>query len=137
GGTAFSTHAFLGRQAGSEGYVTVTGENSSWTLGFMTVGDRGYGRLVVSDSATVDAGAEITIGLDTTGGFSAGTGDVEVSGAGTTVTALGVNVGVGGTGHLLLQDGATLITTGLFNSVGGTGGFGGTGTALVTGSGTT
>lgn len=67
----------LGLNAGSEGSVLVTGRNSLWDTGAMSVkvGDKGAGKVHVTDHGTVRTG---TVAL----GFSGGKGDVLVSGEG-------------------------------------------------------
>jgi T5SS/PEP-CTERM-associated repeat protein len=113
--------AVVGDQAGSFGYVCVSGPNADFDVGSIDIS----GSLVVSNAGTgelrIENGAKITITSDNfdnliIGGASGGKGTVIVSGAGSTLTTIGtdntIQVGqaLGSTGYLLVEDGAVVST---------------------------
>ena len=122
--------AFLhvGREAGGEGTVTVTGANSYLRSGNFFIGAdgairrSGTGTLVISDGGKVDS-------LSTNIGMR-GTGAASVSGAGTSWNIDGlIRVGMYNAGTLAITDGAVVTaTTGVLGESAGA-----TGTALVDG----
>jgi len=122
--------AFLhvGREAGGEGTVTVTGANSYLMSGTFFIGGdgairrSGTGTLVISDGGKVDS-------LSTNIGMR-GTGAASVSGAGTSWNIDGlIRVGMYNAGTLAITDGAVVTaTTGVLGESAGA-----TGTALVDG----
>ncbi|HWA42607.1 MAG TPA: autotransporter domain-containing protein [Hypericibacter adhaerens] len=104
---------------GSEGHVTITGTGSSWQSGSqITVGLGGLGTLDIEADADVSA-----VGMDVGSNFlfngaAAGTGEVTVTGAGTTLnlnveTFQALHVGDdGSTGTLDILDGAVVTVRG-------------------------
>ncbi|QWG23765.1 autotransporter outer membrane beta-barrel domain-containing protein [Bradyrhizobium sediminis] len=131
GGTLNSNLALVGNMAGSTGTATVTGAGSAWAAQGMAVGYHGAGTLTISNGGAVTTSVwEVSIG-DSAGS----TGAVTVDGAGSTLTGSDVVVGNHGAGTLMVSNGgavaATTWTSRLGNSAGSTG------TATVTGAGST
>jgi T5SS/PEP-CTERM-associated repeat protein/autotransporter passenger strand-loop-strand repeat protein len=99
--------------AGASGQATVTGANSLLSnIGRFVVGDAGLGRLDITAGATVitvpGIGSNLR-GAVIANAASARGSSVEVSGAGSTWQITGVlDVGVAGSGALLLGNGATV-----------------------------
>ena len=121
---------FVGDQnlgPGLGGSVTVTGQGSKLTYDTMTVGHDGNGALRVEDGATAGgAGQDVALGINATG-----QGSVQISGAGSTLTADNLWVGNHGTASLSVDNGGKLVsddgTVGRHAS--------GTGTVSITGKG--
>ena len=120
--------ANIGLSAGSQGTVTVTGAGSSWiNSSGVNVGNFGTGTLNIQN------GGAVTDLAGSVGNLPGSQGMVTVSGAGSTWTnTSAVIVGNLGTGTLTIQDGGKVNSGG-----GGAVGLVGTGTALVTGPGST
>jgi len=107
GGAVSTTNGMghVGRQAGSDGMVTVTGAGSSWTLpGNLFIGNHGTGELLIEDGATV-SDSEAWIGKE-----SGSDGMVTVTGAGSTwANSQWVRLGQnGGTAQLTVETGGTV-----------------------------
>lgn len=90
---------------GTAGSVTVTGAGSSWdNSGGVIIGDLADGRLTISDHGAVTSG-----GFSRVGEAATGTGNVSVSGAGSSFdTASTLFVGGSGTGRLDVEDGGSV-----------------------------
>jgi outer membrane autotransporter protein len=131
GGTLNSNLALVGNMVGSTGTATVTGAGSAWAAQGMAVGYQGAGTLTISNGGAVTTTAWETSIADSAGS----TGAVTVDGVGSTLTASDVVVGNHGAGTLMISNGgavaATTWTSRLGNSAGATG------TATVTGAGST
>jgi T5SS/PEP-CTERM-associated repeat protein len=100
----------LARGAGSTSVVTVTGEDSALTLGdFVQVGARGDGTLNILDGGVVNAP-----GINSIGRFTGSTGEVTVSGVGSSLSTGDNTLFVGrfGAGSLTISDGGTTDTSG-------------------------
>ncbi|KKB10968.1 hypothetical protein VE25_15155 [Devosia geojensis] len=107
GGIVIPAVVQVGRLAGSNGTVTVTGAGSNLTStgSIMQIGLEGTGVVTVSGGASLDTAAGLVIGH-----FAGGEGTLNVSGPGTTwTTANQVTVGSQGTGTVNLTDGASVI----------------------------
>ena len=123
----------IGNAPGSQGTVTVTGPNSTWTnSSVVVVGGLGTGTLKIENGGAVSSSAGGSVGL-------VGTGTVTVTGAGSTWSigpSGGLNIGSFGTGTLLIENGgmvtnSTPVRANIGNAVGSQG------TVMVTGSGST
>jgi T5SS/PEP-CTERM-associated repeat protein/autotransporter-associated beta strand protein len=104
GASVTSASNIVGYSAGGNGTVTVTGANSTWTLGYLDVGVYGTGNLTISD------GGMITSGVGYLGYRGGSNGTVLVDGANSTWN-LGSNlltVGFSGTGNLTISDGGNV-----------------------------
>lgn len=113
--------------------VVVSGSNSVWNAGYLTVGQYGNdNRLVVSNQATL-VSTGTTIGYD---GVRHGTGgnSMVVDGTGTVWRAGGIRVGVDSEGSLTIQNGAIVEAGGV--SAGSSSYWGGRGSLSVRGAGT-
>lgn len=111
GAQVIAGHAYVGRFAGSEGSVTVTGSGSNITsdavIYGLTVGASGEGSL------TIEAGAEVTYGYARIGQNLGSEGSVTVTGTGSTLTLNSSSnafliVGDSGTGSLTVSAGGTV-----------------------------
>ncbi len=113
--------------AGSEGSVTVTGENSLLAASNITVSGGGKGTLTVLDKGNVTASSALQIGY-----ANGGDATVRIDGDGSTVQASTIHVAnSGGSGAVLVENGGKLVATaGAGNGVNI--GYGGTGTGAVT-----
>ncbi len=102
GGTVSNTEGYIGRNSGSTGEVTVDGAGSTWANSDqLIVGNSGTGTLGITGGGTVSNTWEGYIGA-----LAGGTGEVTVSGAGSTWTNSDqLYVGNSGTGTLTLSDG--------------------------------
>ncbi len=125
-GTGYSGPAAdIGAASGADGSsVTVTGTNSTWNVGgTLVVGDGATGSLGVSAGGTVDA-TDLVIGNQSTA-----SGNVALSGTGSSITLSGTNAGDGlltvggaGVGDLSIANGATLTASSAqVGSAGGSG----------------
>jgi len=127
GGKLGGWEGYIGRAAGSDGTVVVTGAGSTWdNTSILYVGDQGRGTLTIKDGGTV-ASHGAAIGESFTGEEGVAT----VTGAGSTWTTGQFDVGFGITGTLTVADGGKVTSTASHI------GFGATGTATVTGAGST
>ena len=132
GGTVNSGYGIIGLNAGSVGTATVTGSGTTWnnTAVSLTVGSSGNGELLVNQGGTVTSPAG-NIGL-----FAGSTGVATVKGAGSSWVTPG-NLVVGqvgdGNGTLNIQNGGAVSNLNGFLGYG----VGATGTATVTGVGST
>ncbi|VAW78064.1 hypothetical protein MNBD_GAMMA15-1108, partial [hydrothermal vent metagenome] len=117
GGTASSLFAFLGREAGSTGTVTVDGPGSTFAvdvvdqtsggIGSLFVGDFGNGTLNILNGGTVSSGSATVARLPSS------TGTVTVDGAGSNWNIRRtLGVGVGGAGILNITNGGTVTNSG-------------------------
>ncbi len=124
----------IGQEPEGEGHVVISGAGSKWEISgtspVLTVGDEGYGTLLIEDGGELVHGDAATIGLE-----SDAEGSVTVSGAESNWTA-GAELIVGdeGYGTLLIEGGGTM-THQAFVNVGGESA--GEGTVTVTGAGST
>lgn len=103
-----SVASAVARATGSEGTVSVAGPGSSWSTGFLSVGERGSGSLDITASGHVSSSAA------SVGHADDALGMVAVDGAGSTwnVTS-GLLVGdQSGTGMLSITGGGTVVTGG-------------------------
>ena len=103
GGTVSSVHSYIGRDAASEGVVTVSGAGSTWSNFFLYIGwlhSTSDGALYIADGGTVINPFAI-IGLGATGA-------VAVNGAGSTWTAQKLIVGETGYGRLDITNGGVV-----------------------------
>ena len=108
-----SSGFIIADSAGSTGDATVTGTGSTISnSGSFIVGDAGVGSLVIDDGAGVTTtgatgdGADIGLAAGSTGSF------VTVDGTGSTWSAAGsLEIGVGGTGTLNIEDGGQVTAT--------------------------
>lgn len=100
GAQVVSATGVIGQDAGGDGDVLVTGQDSRWeTLGRLTVGVSGIGRLRIEDQAQV-LSAEAVVGAD-------GVGDVVVTGPDASWINTGqFTVGSYGQGDMLVEAGA-------------------------------
>lgn len=134
GGTFNSGSTYLGFDltGTAVGTVNVTGAGSTWNASNIAVGYSGTGTVNVSNGGTVNATGSLSIGecacssgtVNVSGGSTLGignnlnvgdfgTGMMTVSGAGTTVSAVGdLVVGLAATGTLTVQGGASLTANG-------------------------
>ncbi|WP_187775669.1 autotransporter domain-containing protein [Luteimonas suaedae] len=122
-----STSGFIGRAAGSEGAVTVTGVGSGWSNGAnLFVGSGGTGMLTIAGGAHVD-NIQGHVGL-----LDGAEGTVTVTGAGSLWSnASSLRVAQTGTGTVLVEDGGRVDSAGGFISLQA----GAEGAATVTGPG--
>ena len=121
---------YLGYYPGSSGTVTVTGEGSAWSnASYLYVGKQGTGTLRIADGGRVTSSHTGALGY-----WSGSSGTVTVTGT-TAVWTAGAYLDVGklGTGMLTVTDGGTVTGTSARLGLEG----GGTGTARVTGQGST
>jgi T5SS/PEP-CTERM-associated repeat protein/autotransporter-associated beta strand protein len=153
GGQVFGQSGLVGSQAGSTGTATVSGVGSGWTNStFLLVGSSGTGTLrvenggqvtstdflVVGNTGTgslfVESGAQLANGnFGAIGNAAGGTGQVRVSGAGSSWANSGfLLVGADGSGTLLIENGGQVSNTN-FASIGH--GVGSTGHVTVSGAG--
>jgi outer membrane autotransporter protein len=122
------TVANIGNGPGSQGMVTVTGADSTWSNLFgVNIGNRGTGTLTIADGAIVTAAGPIVIAAS---GGSVGTLNID---AGRGETTQDLIVGQSGVGMLAVQNGGALTDFGGF--VGDLPGS--QGTATVSGAGST
>jgi T5SS/PEP-CTERM-associated repeat protein len=100
-------NAYLGRNSGSRGVVTVSGADSTWTNSrYLFVGSKGDGEFVITDGALAsgDWGSSIASGSNSTG-------TVLVNGAGSTwANSSSLTVGSGGFGTLDIINGGSVIS---------------------------
>lgn len=132
GSLTVTQFSYIGEQAGITGTATIT-DNATWSSARMRVGDYGIGTLDITNGADVSIGNSGLV-IATQAGS---TGQVDISGAGSTITAgsSGIIVGQSGTGTLNASNGASLTASGSATfGVGTT--VSGVGTATLTGSGT-
>ncbi|WP_292520581.1 autotransporter domain-containing protein [Mesorhizobium sp.] len=122
--------SFIGREAGSEGAVMVTGPGSTWTNNnWLNVGRGGTGTLTIAD------GGAVSNGLATLGGQAGSHGTVAVSGTGSTWANSGeIHIGRSGAGTLAVAEGGRVtVAEEVFVGTDA----GGAGTVTVTGAGST
>lgn len=107
-GSKVNAHAgYIGRFAGSEGTVEVSGVDSQWAVGnYLLIGNQGTGTLNITD------GGQVTTVDGTIGNVSGSIGTVEVSGT-ESLWAVSQNLRVGqeGTGTLAIKNGAQVTTS--------------------------
>ncbi len=104
GGTASTESAYIGRESGSIGLVTISGAGATWTnSGTVWLGEYGSGTLSIWEGGTVSSD-RCDIGWK-----SGSVGLVTVAGAGATwTTSRGLGVGVRGNGTLDIDAGGTV-----------------------------
>lgn len=114
GGGSLTTSSFsiIGRFAGSQGTMTITGTGSVWNpVNNFVVGSSGTGDLnVLAGGAVNHSGAPFAVG-----GNVGGIGRIQVSGAGSSFSStqlLTIGSTTGGTGTLNVDDGAVASLTG-------------------------
>lgn len=117
--TAGSGSMTIGFGGSVPGTVTVTGKDSNVTVGgTLLVGGFGVGALTISDGATVDT-SQAAISSQSTS-----EGSVIVTGAGSQLTSVSMNVGTSGTGELTIANGGTVSVSGSSILVGSSSGSG-------------
>ncbi|WP_343518910.1 autotransporter-associated beta strand repeat-containing protein, partial [Sphingomonas sp.] len=105
GGTLANAYTVVGREAGEQAILVVTGSDgggnaSTWTTGDLAVGDNGTGTLDIT------AGGRVVSAMGNIGLNTAGVGQVVVSGAGSAWENSGrINVGLFGTGTMRIENG--------------------------------
>jgi len=130
GGTVSDTIGYLGNGGGSSGTATVTGAGSSWAnSGDFRVGNSGNGVLSVQNGGQISN----TQGYIAVGSATSGTATVTGTGSIWTSSSF-LAVGYGGTGALTINSGGSVNAAGssIIGNLAGS-----TGTATVTGSGST
>ncbi|MPZ37013.1 MAG: hypothetical protein GEU95_02935 [Rhizobiales bacterium] len=125
--TTSGSRGVIAANPGSNGVVTVTGVNSSWTIsGILSVGSEGTGSL------TIAGGGAVTSASGRVGSAAGSTGSITVTGAGSTWSnsgslTVGGGFSGGGTGTLTIADGGmvdvgggagTVVVGGLVGSTG-------------------
>lgn len=106
GGTITTTQfALVGLAPSGNGTVTVTGNNSSWTIGNRArIGDNGPGTLIISEGATVSAASDFTVAANN---LSTGTVVIGATSGNPAVAAGTLNTSIlsfgTGTGNLLFN----------------------------------
>ena len=114
GGTLTSLRGFAGANAFSSGGITVSDPGSTWNAsGSFFIGNSGSGSLQV-----LNGGVATTAGNSHLGFTASGTGDVNVSGAGSTLN-VGVNLNIGGDDLAARGGGSVRIADGGAVKVGG------------------
>lgn len=104
GGSVSSGHTVIADHSSSTGAVTVSGEDSEWRNGCLTVGYKGNGSLTITRGGSVSSGGYVLI-ADQTGS----TGEVMVNGAGSTwATKTDLVVGNQGTAALNVSRGGAI-----------------------------
>ena len=102
GAIVTSRESVVGAAATGDGVVDVANEGSLWsTSGELTVGREGNGRVSVRD------GAELTAALATIGSGNAANGSITIRGEGSKFIATSLDVNVGATGSLTVEEGGT------------------------------
>ncbi|MCD4699786.1 MAG: hypothetical protein K8R91_04350, partial [Phycisphaerae bacterium] len=124
----------MGYASGGIGTASASGSGTHWTsIGNATVGRLGEGTVTIGNGALMEARSDMIIG-DSTGS----TGDVEVSGSGSTLGVSGtMAVGKWGEGTLTVQDGGDAQTGNLYIATSAGSGLGGDGEVHVSGTGST
>jgi fibronectin-binding autotransporter adhesin len=128
GGTVTNTVGWIGLSGSGAGDVSVNGADSTWTnTEGLIIGREGFGRLTIQDGGLVS-------NVNSRVGESAGsTGQVTVSGTGSKWTNTGdLYIGNAGTGSMLVKSGGAVTSVGQ-SRIGDK--LGGTGTATITGAG--
>lgn len=135
GGTVSSGNVIFANEAGATGTVTVTGANSSWQSNGIRIGGNA-GASIATRSGAIDVldGGEITTGELVVGAGAFSTGEVTVSGTGSSLSSTTLIVGQEGVGTLLIEAGGEVFATGR-TDVGLQRGSRGTSTTTVTGGG--
>ena len=115
--TASGTAALnMADYAGSTAIVNVSGAGAILNAGSnsIRIASYGHGDLTVSQGGTVFSGQQFSADAATTIGSNAGAvGDLTVTDTGSTYDADGqIDIGVGGSGSVLIQNGGSLITGG-------------------------
>lgn len=110
GGVAHSHTGIIGRDNGSEGAVTVSGLDATWTISTasaLEIGRDGTGTLLISNGGAVHSGQGVI-------GWNSGSdGHVTVSGPATVWDPIGnIYVGLEGSGELNVREGAAVSTVG-------------------------
>src|SRR5262249_5903855 len=108
GGTATNSgNALIGANAKSTGSATVSGPGSTWTIGgLLSVCEALTVSLIISIGGTVNVPVSTTV----IGDIPMSTGNLTVTGQGSTLNTNGLNVGSSGTGSLNVNSGATVST---------------------------
>jgi T5SS/PEP-CTERM-associated repeat protein len=102
----------IGSQTGSSGSVTVTGTNSTWSTGTLTIGSSGTGTL------SIESGAHVYNTQGFLGVNSGSTGTVTVSGSGSQwINSAALTVGDNGSGTLTVSNGGEVSTQLLYASL--------------------
>ncbi len=147
GGFVSNTGAYIGTYADGtgtgKGTVTVSGadgngHDSTWQIsGDFVVGYQGNGTVEIKDGGKVSNTGDVALGyLYSNDTFVGSTGDVTVSGSGSTWANSGeLTVGNYGTGTLKVEDGGQVLNTNAY--IGYYGDLGGTSSATISGSGST
>ncbi|MFC0227007.1 autotransporter outer membrane beta-barrel domain-containing protein [Serratia aquatilis] len=136
GGVVNAGVSYIGRVNGTTGQVLVSGAGSSLSTGSGSffVGYGGVGSLKVENGAKVSTGLTLGIGYNVSN-QPTGEGMVTVDGVGSSVNSTTTTVGSGSNGQLTIQNGAAVTNNN--GNIGNTGILPGTGTVMVTGSGST
>ncbi|WP_293778066.1 autotransporter domain-containing protein, partial [uncultured Oxalicibacterium sp.] len=114
GGSVYSPTTYIARLAGSEGTVTVSGPNATWTnaLG-MTIGNQGTGTVTVTNGGKVNIGADLNLGT-----FGIGRGTLNVIGQNSAfVSATDLYIGNFGSGTVNIEDGGAVHSRYVFMGV--------------------
>ncbi len=103
GATVTGTGAYVGKQEGVTGTVTVTGSGTIWeNTSSTSIGHRGTGILTISD------GGSVSTDYTTIGNESDSEGTVTVTGSGSSFATPNLAVGYKGRGTLNIENGATV-----------------------------
>ncbi|MGL4286759.1 MAG: autotransporter outer membrane beta-barrel domain-containing protein [Phreatobacter sp.] len=109
GGATIETHSggLIGNALYSHGTVNVSGAGSAWSVQYgITVGGQGAGTLNITDGATVTSRSGVIAA-----NASSATGNVLVTGAGSTWNTGNIDVGGFGPGTLAIANGGLVATT--------------------------
>ncbi|OCW58562.1 autotransporter domain-containing protein [Hoeflea olei] len=107
--TTIAADVYVGTYGPSTGTLTVTGSGSALTADRIYLGDSGSGTLNVLDGGSVTATGTGKIYL---GNTAAGKGFATVSGTGSQISAVEINVGWNDAGVLTVDDGGSVTTAG-------------------------
>ncbi len=98
----------IAANAGSEGFMLVTGAGSRWSTGAVAVGSAGSGNLMINNSGIVNTTGDVTLAS-----AAAGVGKATVTGTDSAWNITGgLNIAALGTGTLTVDKGASLAATG-------------------------
>lgn len=115
GAAAIASGVELASQAGSTGYLEISGSDSILKgMGALEIGENGDGTLVISNGATVNNSGAYYNGqkFGELGLYAGSTGKVIVTGAGSNwIGTQSISVGVKGHGEMTVEDGG-VVTTG-------------------------